>query len=524
MTKQIKLYLLFTFTFLIGQTIVLAQRIVTDAYDFGFEGTSVVDWTQVAGFESESAIVASGNKSMRASMNYPQQSPKLQTFRESNSSNGTFDLVAGAYTLSVMVYLVGDVPSELKISPTSAPFMPNLSLQGVNKGEWVKLETTFTVAENEAKNDAWVVIQFLNTPDSGSGTVYIDDIVISGEEIPGVEEIPSIVKIETLGDTNLNLTKGTYEISMSVWLDPAATIKSFYSNVEDPWASIKWDLEGIAKGEWVELNETFRLDDDAVDSKFIVQVNNNPEYGGGVGVFYLDNITIVKSKEAYEESDNFLIQTIGETCPDQNNGQIIITAKAIEDYIVEFNGQNYNFSNELSIENIAPETYNLCISVKNTTFKTCFELTIDEASSVSGKVVNMKSGNISVDMEGGTAPYTVFVNDISIFQTEESTFELSVKHGDVIKVASSKDCESLFIENIEGLQAKIYPNPVTDVLHVALPKEANIILFDMLGNKVYSKNNVTKELEIAVDTLTKGVYVIQVLFGSEAINYKLIVN
>lgn len=275
-----------------------ASAQILDANDFGFEGTSVADWTQVAGFTEEASIKSSGSKCMKASLNYPMSSPKLQTYRNSNSSNGYFDLVAGDYTFSVMVYLVGDVPSGLKISPTSAPLFPNFSLQNVEKGKWVKLESTFTVTDAEAKTKAWVVINFTGMPNSGSGTVYIDDVYLEKEE---EVVVPIITKIETIGDNNLTLEAKTYEVSLNIWLDNAATITQFYTNIEAPYQSILWDVSGVAKNQWVELKQEITVNETLVNSKFIVQVSANPELGGGTGTFYIDDIEIIDNSLSVDE-------------------------------------------------------------------------------------------------------------------------------------------------------------------------------------------------------------------------------
>ena len=287
MKTYYKTYTLILVILLIGVSKITAQ--VLDPIDFGFEDTSIADWTQVAGFIEETSIVASGLKSMKADMTYPVSSPKLQTYRNAATSNGTFQLSAGNYTVSVMVYLTGDVPTGLKISPTSTPIFSNFSFEGVAKNQWVKLELPFTVAPEEARNDAWLVIQFLGLPSSGSGTVYIDDITIIGEV---VEKVPPITKIETLSNAYLNLTAGNYTISMNVWLDPSATITRFYTHIETPWTTLKWDLEGIAKGEWVRLNQDFTIENSASNAKFLIQASNNLEYGGGIGTFYIDDIEI----------------------------------------------------------------------------------------------------------------------------------------------------------------------------------------------------------------------------------------
>lgn len=292
--KQLFNLFLVIFVCCFSHTNVTSQ--ILDAHDFGFEGSSVADWTQIAGFTEDTTIKASGLKSMKAAMNYPQNSPKLQTYRNSNSSNGFFDLVEGDYTLSVMVYLEGDVPSELKISPTSAPFFPNLSLINIEKEKWVQLQSNFTVSAAEVKSDSWLAINFIGLPNSGSGTVYIDDIVIEAIELPFIS------KIETLDSNLLTLESKTYEVSLNIWLDNTTTISKFYTNLETPYHSILWDVSQIAKNQWVTLKQEVTFNEAINNSKFNIQVSSNPNLGGGTGTFYIDDIQFLDKSLSIEEN------------------------------------------------------------------------------------------------------------------------------------------------------------------------------------------------------------------------------
>ncbi|ANW95297.1 hypothetical protein AXE80_02900 [Wenyingzhuangia fucanilytica] len=293
-----ELYKITLFLFFFGLNQISSQ--ILDPIDFGFEETSIADWTQTIGFTEETSIVASGLKSMKATLHYPlSNSPKLQTYRNSGTSNGTFALTEGNYNATVMVYLEGEVPSGLIISPTAAPVFPTFTLDGVAKNQWVKLTVPFTVALGEEQLNNWVIIQFTGLPSSGSGTVYIDDIKIE----PEINEvIPYVSKIETIENAFLNLDTGKYNLALNVWVDADATMSSFHTYIDEPFTVLKWDLTDVPKDQWVALNQDFVLETPAVNSNFKIQVNNSPEYGGGKGTFYIDGISVTNSALLITES------------------------------------------------------------------------------------------------------------------------------------------------------------------------------------------------------------------------------
>jgi hypothetical protein len=497
-----------------------ASAQILDPVDFGFEETSVLDWTQVAGFEEETTIVTSGLKSMKADLTYPTSGPKLQTYRGSGTSNGAFALSAGNYELSAMVYLVGDVPTGLKISPTSDPLFPTLSLAGITKGQWVKVTIPFTVSNTEVRSDVWVIIQLIGMPSSGSGTVYIDDIVIEGEVI---EEVPSVTKIETVEGANLNLISGLYTISLNVWIDPNAEMSSFYTYIENPWTAIKWDFDGIAKGEWVTLNKDFILEAPVENSKFRIQVNKNPELGGGKGVFFIDDIEIVPNDD-YKDSDNFTIAITSETCPNKNNGEIAITAKYSQAYQVLFNEMTTFFTDEISLKEIEPGTYPLCISVPNFNFEQCYTVTIDAGITISGKT-SISKNEVKIVITEGTAPYNVSVNDEVVLQTHSTSFSVQVTAGDVVEVRTVKVCENVLSTTIGAINNMVvFPNPASDIVYITCPVNSKIDLYNIMGSQVKSVVNTSESLKISVSNLSKGIYIFKITTLDKIVNQKLVID
>ncbi len=84
-------------------------------------------------------------------------------------------------------------------------------------------------------------------------------------------------------------------------------------------------------------------------------------------------------------SNNFNIETVGETCPNEENGQIIIEAIESHNYTTTIDGKLYNFTNELQIEDLKSGTYEFCILVDGETYAQCYEVIIEEGIAIAGK-------------------------------------------------------------------------------------------------------------------------------------------
>ncbi|WP_115878003.1 reprolysin-like metallopeptidase [Lutibacter oceani] len=215
-------------------------------------------------------------------------------------------------------------------------------------------------------------------------------------------------------------------------------------------------------------------------------------------------------------SNNFKIETINETCPNKNNGQIKVSATATYDYLVTINGNEYNLSNDLTIENLEPGTYDICIIVPNITSKQCYSVEIEEGTEISGKTTSISSNKVSIDIEQGTAPFNVLVNGNVILKTMSSSFDLNIKHGDLVEIQTDKNCEGTFSKTIDLFEeVTAYPNPTSGIFEIALPvslKEIKIDLFtlssQLISSEVYQVINGKVQLDI--QNKPNAVYLIKV--------------
>ncbi|MGV8945554.1 MAG: alpha-amylase family glycosyl hydrolase [Lutibacter sp.] len=179
-------------------------------------------------------------------------------------------------------------------------------------------------------------------------------------------------------------------------------------------------------------------------------------------------------------SDNFLVEVIGETCPEKKNGQIKITAQSILNYTTTINGVNYTFTTTTSTPaNLAPGTYNLCIGVVDQTYTQCYTVQVIAGTTVSGKS-SVASGKASVEIEKGTAPFTVYVNGKEQFETSAPLFSVDVKSGDVLEVKTSISCEGVYSKIIDSFETVFaYPNPTLGAFEITIPSNQTEVVIEL---------------------------------------------
>lgn len=214
-------------------------------------------------------------------------------------------------------------------------------------------------------------------------------------------------------------------------------------------------------------------------------------------------------------STNFNIEVIGETCPNENNGQIVIESVATYNYSTTVNGVNYNFTNNQLIDNLPSGNYEFCISVADENYEQCFEVTIESGVTIAAKTVST-SKSISVDVSQGTAPFVVLLNGKEVFQTSNSSFSINAGHGDLLQVKTATACEGVFSKSIDLLGEIIaYPNPTDKNVQIALPiqqKEVVIDLYNMQSQLISSKVYIVKSdrVNLNLEHLTTGVYIAKI--------------
>ncbi len=216
-------------------------------------------------------------------------------------------------------------------------------------------------------------------------------------------------------------------------------------------------------------------------------------------------------------SDNFIIESKGETCLNQNNGEINISANATHAYIASVNNVNYSFTNNsLKVGNLAPGIYSVLITIPGEIFEQKFNITIPKGQTIAGKssIVNNK---IVIEIESGTAPYKAFVNGIEQFETTATVFDVVANKYDLVEILTAKACEGVYIKKATGVEGTIlaYPNPTSGILEIELPiseKQVEISLSStsghLISNNSYSIEN--GKFKLSLENLPAGIYIVKI--------------
>ena len=214
-------------------------------------------------------------------------------------------------------------------------------------------------------------------------------------------------------------------------------------------------------------------------------------------------------------SDNFTIEVIGETCPNKNNGQIKITAAATYDYVTTINGIDYNFQNNLIVDDLSTGTHDICIVVNSIKFKQCYNIEIKEGTNIYGKV-SVTNKKASINLTEGTAPYKIYINGSNTLTTMSSSIDLDVNHGDLVKIETSVACEGVLEKTINLYdELTVYPNPTDGKYELALPmelKKVMVELFSINSQLISSKTYEVRHGKVALslENQPAGIYFVKV--------------
>lgn len=495
-------------------------NILDEAY-YGFDRVSGDDgwWMQQDNWTIATNKGANGTSRSLKYSNATVFTGNKKAFGSTTIQEMLINLEPGDYEMKAMVW----VESGAQISKIKTNFRTAgeadvnvvFDLSSIAKDQWVEVTTRLNISKAFVNTNVRI---FMESSYGGVGTMYFDSLQILVEE---KEEIPLLSQIHTSGNQNLNLEAGNYEMSLNVWLHEDATIKTFSTSIVEPWVSKKWDLSAIEKGEWVTLKQEFSIEEAAVNSEFRIFVNNNPEYGGGKGTFYLDDISFTKTSSNAGKPDNFSILITGETCPSKGNGKIEVSAKVEENYKIEFNGAFFDFTKNKILENIEPGMYDLCISIEGEDEQWCFRLKVEEAQTLSGKV-SVKGNKASVQINEGTAPFNVTVNGNLRMNTMSTNFEIDTNSGDKIEISTSNECEGKMLENVSEFE--LYPNPATNITTVLSGKGSSLELLNTTGWIVQKQKQIPTNYNLEVSHLKPGIYFVRLLNKDKIRIKKLIVK
>lgn len=69
---------------------------------------------------------------------------------------------------------------------------------------------------------------------------------------------------------------------------------------------------------------------------------------------------------------------------------------------------------------------------------------------------------------------------------------------------------------------RLYPNPITADIILELPENANIIIYNSLDQVIFNQNLTDGNNVIGLESLAKGIYVVQISNASYKANYRVV--
>lgn len=237
--------------------------------------------------------------------------------------------------------------------------------------------------------------------------------------------------------------------------------------------------------------------------------------------------------QSYEAPNNISLEITSERCQGQNNGELTVTVlQTFVNYTLTLTGLGTNLTQTITDINttgifadLNVGSYSICVHVDERNFEQCFEFNIDEAPALGGvfNIANegddLLSDAMSVNIDTGTAPYTVVFNSEVVLVTNQKSFNVSTLGGGLLEVTSAVACEgklSRVVQNVASLKFTFGPNPVLNNLRITIPKapenEVNVQIYDVYGKRVlhqYFPIQNASYISIPFTNLTQGMYFVK---------------
>ncbi|MCR4032587.1 MULTISPECIES: T9SS type A sorting domain-containing protein [Flavobacterium] len=214
-------------------------------------------------------------------------------------------------------------------------------------------------------------------------------------------------------------------------------------------------------------------------------------------------------------ADNFTVETKGESCQGQNNGEINLTAKGSYTYEALLNGKTYPLNNNnLKIDGLAPGEYTISVIIADENFEQLFNFTIQKAATTTGKST-VSSKSVNVEITEGTAPFTVFIDGAEQFQTTDTNFSVELNKAGLVEVATAKACEGIFAKKVTsyeiGSVLSAYPNPTSGIIEIEIPSTKTEVAIELynFGGQLVSKgiyNTESGRALLDLQNLPSGIY------------------
>jgi hypothetical protein len=140
------------------------------------------------------------------------------------------------------------------------------------------------------------------------------------------------------------------------------------------------------------------------------------------------------------------------------------------------------------------------------------------------KAININDNNYAIGLATAYAPAegSTFMT-IPLKSTAPTTLSFDMIINTENKVKSVSTVTAINNSGIKGFA--IYPNPANEELKITMPdgyKNASVSIFDLEGKQVYNGLLKSSNSSINVNSISSGIYTIQISNGSETLSQKFV--
>ena len=231
---------------------------------------------------------------------------------------------------------------------------------------------------------------------------------------------------------------------------------------------------------------------------------------------------------------NFELRLFSETCKSSNNGSISISAEKDYNYTATLTGSTsevITFNDQTSFQNLEAGAYVMCISVEGESdYEQCFNLVVSEPEDLAVQSkINKETSKVTLSLKGSDRYLITFNEEFITTSESEITLNL-VESKNSISVKTANDCQGIYEETIlRSTIPLVYPNPIQNnklfINTINIDDSSVVIqLFNLTGNLILSNNYTVKNamVEIDVNAIPKGVFILKITTSVETFNYKII--
>ncbi|MEJ1223148.1 reprolysin-like metallopeptidase [Sediminicola sp. 1XM1-17] len=233
--------------------------------------------------------------------------------------------------------------------------------------------------------------------------------------------------------------------------------------------------------------------------------------------------------------DNFLVEVQSESCRNNNDGSIVITAKEALDYSITVVGNGINeadnFTALYNLDTLPAGTFQVCIVGSSGTItyeEYCFEIVVAEPVplSVFAKITT-DGRQVELNLAGSNL-YNIELNG-EVQQTTKSEITLDLKNGlNTLKIYTNIPCQGVYEEDLfVADKAILYPNPVEDsatLFFGAMVERVFVQVYNVQGTLVMKRMQRVGDREMHLDFtgLSTGVYILKYDAGTNRGAFKVI--